>query len=138
MQNRLGSQHPELYEGIESGAIERFRTGQALSLGDVSLIHRISQFTIKFPDGTTRGVWDTETPTAASALYKEEMAKIGEQIEQQRKESKEQTDKLLKQLEQQRQDSEEKERLYLQMQQQKEQMDQQKEIISLLKALKLS
>lgn len=56
MQNWLGLRHPELYQGVKTGAIKQFRTDQALSLKDISLIHKISQYTIKFPDGTRRGI----------------------------------------------------------------------------------
>ncbi len=45
--------HPEIYSAIETGAIERFRTGQ-MTEDDVPQIAVLGKYSVEFPDGSSK------------------------------------------------------------------------------------
>ncbi|KAF6222258.1 hypothetical protein HO133_001344 [Letharia lupina] len=45
--------HPEMYSAIETGAIERFRTGQ-MTEDDLPQIAALGKYRVVFPDGSSK------------------------------------------------------------------------------------
>jgi hypothetical protein len=48
---------PELHRAIETGALERFRTGQPLDGEDIRVINQISNYVVEWPDGSREPLW---------------------------------------------------------------------------------
>lgn len=49
--------HPEFHKAVETGAIERYRTG-AMTLGDASLIDTLSWHMAKWPNGVETSLFN--------------------------------------------------------------------------------
>ena len=46
---------PEIYQAIETGALERYRTGQLMD-NDEALIAALGKYVVQFPDGSSKAL----------------------------------------------------------------------------------
>jgi hypothetical protein len=51
--NQVELRHPEMHSAIETGAIERFRTGQ-MTEDDIPQIAALGKYRVVFPDGSSK------------------------------------------------------------------------------------